>query len=157
MRTLGSVFKKPKDRPPEEKVAGVVYRVKCRNCNFSYIGESKRCWASRAAEHDPACVASKESSAIRQHAEKSVHDIRPRYGEILERNEHNYRHRIFMEYLHSSVDKNSVNEKKEFPWAYVPLLRSLWSQDAKKQWFWILNSLSWRRTRDYGSKIWKTF
>ena len=27
------------DRPPEEKVTGVVYRVKCRECNFSYIGQ----------------------------------------------------------------------------------------------------------------------
>ena len=54
IRTLASVFEKPKDRPSEEKIAGVVYRVECKDCDFSYIGESKRCWASRRVEHDPA-------------------------------------------------------------------------------------------------------
>ena len=98
IRTLASVFKKPKDRPSEENIAGIVYRVECKDCDFSYIGESKWCWASRRVEHDPARAASKES-AIRQHAEKTTHDIHPRYGEILERNETNYKRRIFLEFL----------------------------------------------------------
>ena len=51
----------------------------------------------------------------RQDAEKSAHDIYLRYGEILERNKHNYKRRIFLESLHSSIDENSVNEKMEFP------------------------------------------
>ena len=69
--TLASVFKKPKDRPWEEKIVGIIYRVECKDCDFSYNGESKWCWASRRVEHDPACAASKES-AIRQHAEKTT-------------------------------------------------------------------------------------
>ena len=47
-----------KDRPPEEKVTGVVYRVKYRDCSFSYIEKRKSCWASWETEHDPAHVAS---------------------------------------------------------------------------------------------------
>ena len=43
--TLASVFKKPKDHTSEEKTAAIIYRVECKDCNFSYIGESKRCWA----------------------------------------------------------------------------------------------------------------
>ncbi|XP_068720508.1 uncharacterized protein [Montipora capricornis] len=43
IRTLASVFKKPKDRPSEERIAGIVYRVECKDCDFSYIGESKWC------------------------------------------------------------------------------------------------------------------
>ena len=131
IRTLASVFKKQKDRPSEEKIAGIVYRVECKDCDFSYIGESKRCWASRRVEHDPARAASKES-AIRQHAERTTHDIHPRYGQILERNETNYKRRIFLESLHSNIDKNSVNERMEFSRAYVPLLRSLGSQNKKQ-------------------------
>ena len=114
-----------------ENAAGIVYRVECKDCDFSYIGESKRCWASRRVEHDPARAASKES-AIRQHAERITHDIHPRYGQILERNETNYKRRIFLESLHSNIDKNSVNETMEFPRAYVPLLRSLGSQNKKQ-------------------------
>ena len=131
IRTLASVCKKPKDRPSEEKIAGIVYSVECKDCDFSYIAESKRCWASRRVEHDPVRAASKES-AIRQHAERTTHDIHPRSGQILERNETNYKRRIFLESLHSNIDKNSVNERMEFPRAYVPLLRSLGSQNKKQ-------------------------
>ena len=78
----------------------------------------------------PPGAASKES-AIRQHAERTTHDIHPRYG-LLERNETNYKRRIFLESLHSNIDKHSVNERMEFPRAYVPLLRSLGSQNKKQ-------------------------
>ena len=156
IRTLASAFKKPKDRPSEEKIAGIVYRVEWKDCDFSYIGESKRCWASRRVEHDPARAASKES-AIRQHAQRTTHDIHPRYGQILERNETNYKRRIFLESLHSNIDKNSVNERMEFPRAYVPLLRSLGSQN-KKQWFLNFRFIvPRRRTRDTVRKFGKPF
>ena len=71
-------------------------------------------------------------SAILQHAEKNTHDIHPPYGEILERNETNYKRSIFLESLHSIIDKNSVNERMEFPREYVPLLRSLGNQNMKQ-------------------------
>ena len=154
--TLASVFRKPKDRPSEEKIAGIVYRVECKDCDFSYIGESKRCWASRRVEHDPAHAASKES-AIRQHAERTTHDIHPRYGQILERNETNYKRRIFLESLDSNINNHSVNERMEFPRAYVPLLRSLGTQN-KKQWFLNFRFIvPRRRTRDTVWKFGKPF
>ena len=34
IHTLASVLKKPKDRPSEEKIAGIVYKVECKDCNF---------------------------------------------------------------------------------------------------------------------------
>ena len=42
MLTLGNVFRKPKDRPTEAQVKGIVYKFKCKFCEFTYIGESKR-------------------------------------------------------------------------------------------------------------------
>ena len=76
-----------------------------------------------SVEHDSARVASK-TSAIRHHAEVTDHNILPRYGRILEINVHNYGKRLFLESLHSKLDKNTVNERSEFPRAYVPLLRT---------------------------------
>ena len=95
-------------RTVHRKIAGIVYWVECRDCAFSYIGERKRYWGSRKAEHDRARAASEES-AIRQHAEKATDDIYPHYGENLERSETNYKRRFFLESLHSNIDKNSVN------------------------------------------------
>ena len=116
--TLNSVFKNPKDLPPEEKIAGPVYKVECKDCSFAYIGENKRCWASRSVEHDPSCTTSKES-AIRFHAERTDHNINPRHARILEKNVSNYGSRLFLESLHSQLHKNIVNERKPFPRAYI--------------------------------------
>ena len=122
--TLASIFKKPKDRPPMDKVTGVVYKVECKDCTFSYVGESKRCWASRSVEHDPARAASK-TSAIRHHTEVTDHNIHPRYGRILEINVHNYGKGLFLESLHSELNKNTVNERSGFPRAYGQLKSSV--------------------------------
>ena len=65
-------------------------------------------------------------------SEKFTHDIHPRYGKILERNETNYKRRVFLESLHSNTDSNSVNERMEFPRAYVPLLRFLGNRNMKQ-------------------------
>ena len=107
-----------------DRVTGVVYKVECKGCTFSYVGESKRCWASRSVEHDPARAASK-TSAIRHHAEVIDHNIHPRHGRILEMNVYTYGKRLLLESLHSELDKNTVNEPSEFPRAYFPLLRTL--------------------------------
>ena len=85
VRTLASIFKKPKDRPSEDRITGIVYKVDRKNCEFTYVGEIKRCWASRSIEHDPARAASGES-LIRHHAHTTSHEIHPRYARILEHN-----------------------------------------------------------------------
>ena len=119
MTTLALIFKKPNDRPPEDRVTGVVYKMECKDCTFSYFflgggGESKRCWASRSLEHEPARAACK-TSALRHHAETTDHNILPRHGRILEMNVHNYGKRLFLESLHPELDKNTgentVNEQ----------------------------------------------
>ena len=42
VRILGHIFSKPKDRPPADRVGGIMYKVKCNDCSFTYVGESKR-------------------------------------------------------------------------------------------------------------------
>ena len=53
LRTPENIFRKSKNRPAESQVKGIVYKVQCRSCSFKYIGESKRSWSSRGAEHKP--------------------------------------------------------------------------------------------------------
>ncbi len=72
--TLGDVFRKPKDRPSDAQVKGIVCKFKCRSCTFTYIGESKRSWNSRWAEHKPG-TRRKIESAIKEHAETTGHEV----------------------------------------------------------------------------------
>ena len=120
--TLAHYFRKPKDRPKETKTKGIVYKVKCRSCDFTYIGETKRSWNSRGGEHKPGTNNNKES-AIKDHAETTDHDIDTGYVEILEKNVNNWHKRIFLESWHSTIDKNAVNERKPFPSVYKTLLK----------------------------------
>jgi len=77
VRTPGHIFRKSKDRPPADRIGGIVYKGKCNDCSFTYIGESERSWTSRGAQHEPGC-ASNKGSAIKQHDETRDHDIHPR-------------------------------------------------------------------------------
>ena len=88
-------------------------------------------YISRSVEDDPARAASKES-AIRFHAERTDHDIHPRHARILEKNVNHYGERIFLESLHSQLDKNTVNERKPFPRAYIPLLRTFGKNKSRQ-------------------------
>ena len=76
LKTLGHVFKKPKDRPTKEHLKGIVYKVSCRTCPFTYVGESKRSWKSRGLEHKPGTNRN-IGSAVKQHAKTTGHDIHP--------------------------------------------------------------------------------
>ncbi|KAL9960217.1 hypothetical protein ACROYT_G033644, partial [Oculina patagonica] len=120
VRTLVNILKKPKDRPNKEQLKGIVYKVTCRTCSFAYVGQSKRNWKSRGAEHKPGTNGN-INSAIKHHAEIG-HDIHPSYAEILETGVSSKNKRLFLESLHSFLDKNTINERAPFPRVYASLV-----------------------------------
>ena len=122
MQTLGNVFKKPKNRPTKEQLKGIVYKVTCRTCPFAHVWESKRNWKSRGAEHKPG-TNENINSAIKQHAETG-HDIHLSYANILETCVNSKNKRVFLESLHSFLDKNAANERVPFPRVYASLVAS---------------------------------
>ena len=58
-------------------------------------------------------------------AETTGHDIYPNYANILETGVKIKNKRLFLESLHSFLDKNSVNERAPFLRAYASLVSSL--------------------------------
>ena len=121
VQTLGNIFKKPKDRPTKEQLKGIVYKVTCRTCSFTYVGECRRNWKSRGPEHKPG---TNLNSAIKEHAETD-HDIRPSYTNILETGVSGKNKRLFLESLHSFLDKKFVKERAPFPRVYTSLVAFL--------------------------------
>ena len=109
MLILGNVFRKPKDRPDETQVKGIVYKFKCKSCDFTSMGESKRSWRSRWAEHKPGTRRMIESS-VKEHAETTGHDVQFDDVKILEKVIKNYHKRLFLESFHSCSDNASTNE-----------------------------------------------
>ena len=86
VKTLKDVFKKPNERPRVRDIVykGIDYKVKCKSCSFVYIGESKRSWNSRGAEHEPDSKWNNDS-AIKNHAETTGQHIHLNHVESLER------------------------------------------------------------------------
>ena len=123
-QTLADVFRVPKERPTPNRVKGIVYKVKCNSCSFTYIGETKRTWETRWSEHKPG-VRKHNYSAVKDHAETTGHEVRSTDVEILERGVINHQKRLFLEAVHSVKTKDSVNEHIELPSAYLPLITSL--------------------------------
>jgi hypothetical protein len=107
--TLENIFKKPKERPQEMRKKAIVYKFKCESCSFTYVGESKRCWCSRWLEHKPG-VRKNTLSAIKEHAERTGHEVAKTEVNILEKGIKNCDKRRFLEALHSVLDKNAVNQ-----------------------------------------------
>ena len=50
-KTLQQEFPSPKDRPETEKQTNVIYKITCKDCSWSYIGETGRCFETRKKEH----------------------------------------------------------------------------------------------------------
>ena len=68
VRTIGQILPSPKDPQNPEKKSCVVYQVPCSDCNFVYIGQTKRDLKSRLAEHKLAIKNQEpEKSALCKH------------------------------------------------------------------------------------------
>ena len=54
----------------------------------------------------------------------TAHHVHPRHAQILEIKEHYLTRRLFLESFHSTIDKNYVNERRDFPKVYLPLIKN---------------------------------
>jgi hypothetical protein len=114
MPSLGDIFGKAKDKRADSEIKGIVYKFEFPDCPFTYIGGSKRSWKSRWAEHKPG-VRPEIKSAIENHAETTGHETSMENAKIIKKRVQNTHKRLFLESLHSLLDKRSTNEHKLFP------------------------------------------
>jgi hypothetical protein len=66
--TLRSVLTRVKTKTPKLKKKGVVYKVPCRDCAASYIGEMGRSLQKRITEHKYAVKTNNRKNGIAVHA-----------------------------------------------------------------------------------------
>ena len=53
-QNIGKLFPKPKDPVPKDQTRGAIYSIPCKDCDKSYIGETKRKFSTRLKEHQKA-------------------------------------------------------------------------------------------------------
>ena len=75
-RTLRKILSHPKDRIPDDDKSSVVYKINCRDCDASYVGEMQRVLKTCVLEHRRAMEKMDFfASALTQHAREQDHHI----------------------------------------------------------------------------------
>lgn len=97
-----------KDKLDPLETPGVVYKIKCKDCDASYVGMSKRKLKKRIYEHKYAIKNSSPTSALSEHVSQTNHKIDFDNTKIIDV-ENNYYKRTFSEMLNIHSQKNSLN------------------------------------------------
>ena len=89
--TISSLLVKPKDQTPKENQCGLIYHIKCQNCDQDYIGETGRNMGVRFKEHT---TRKNTNSAIKEHLEATNHRCSMDNVKILDREDNWYKRKI---------------------------------------------------------------
>jgi len=109
LNKLGSIIKRHKDCLPDSYKMNVVYKLKCSDCNASYVGQTCRSLKTRIAEHrNHINRNTKTQSVITEHRIGLSHDFDWNNVEILDV-ERFYTKRMISEMLHIKLQDNSLN------------------------------------------------
>ena len=119
-RTLQQEFLSPKDRPETEKKTNVIYKIRCKDCSWSYIGETGRCFETRKKEHIRNVKQNIAGSNIASHSWINDHIINFEDGKVIDKC--NYRTRKILESWHTAITAESENTSKPLPEQYRILL-----------------------------------
>ena len=109
--------KKPKDKIEKEASSGIMYKIKCKDCDCVYIRQTSRALKTRVKEHAKAIAALDENSLLAKHHMRHSHQIDLASVEIVDRSSA-WRQRLILEAWHSVRDTNAINEHIAFPNVY---------------------------------------
>ena len=105
-RDLAPIVRKGKDRTSNFEMSNVVYKIPCKDCKKSYIGQTKRHLKKRISEHiasihdDPECVVAVHSN--------SDHTLNVDNTNVLDI-EHDLSRRLLCEMMHIHIQDNALN------------------------------------------------
>ncbi|KAJ8672244.1 hypothetical protein QAD02_003503 [Eretmocerus hayati] len=124
---LSSIIKKGKDKTDKWDQNNVVYRICCKDCDASYVGESKRSARVRVKEHLGYTKGMDEKYVINKHMKRNNHEFDFESVDILDV-EKNWHRRILSEMVHIRLQSNPINIKEDthnLHKSYAPLLRAM--------------------------------
>lgn len=118
-KTLGKLFNSMKDPLKLEYSSEIVYKIPCKNCNKSYIGQTKQNLKNRINEHKYSCndkyKHKKEQTALATHHFDDEHEFDFDNVSILDK-ENNYKKRLISEMMCIQAHNKSssvVNKKTD--------------------------------------------
>ena len=108
-------------KPDALERRGLVYRIPCKDCNWSYVGETSRSLQDRLKEHKRAVRNFSTSSEIANHVLDNDHRIDWDNAGILDRESCHFK-RLFKEAWHSKVCNSGNRVFFDLDNAWCPLV-----------------------------------
>ncbi|XP_068717228.1 uncharacterized protein [Montipora capricornis] len=96
IRTIFNILKKPKDKIGKEASRGIVYKIKCKDCDCVYVGQASRARKTRVKEHAKAIATLDENSLLAKHHMLHSHEIDLENVETVDRSP-TWRQRLILE------------------------------------------------------------
>ena len=124
IRTIGQYLPFPKDPITTDELTCIVYEVPCKNCDFVYVGQTKRDQNSQLKEHQRAIKQQKpENSALCEHVILFDHVIDWSNSRIL-KTKSNFSKRLTAEswFILSRPKVINRSNDESFPIVYCSLL-----------------------------------
>lgn len=112
MHRLSKFISPHKDNDERMEKNDVVYKISCKNCKSSYVGQTKRKLCTRIREHiynihlDPS-----RHSVVSEHIKDLNHEFDWHNIQILDV-EHNYQKRLISEMIHIKSQECNINAQK---------------------------------------------
>ncbi|XP_071500039.1 uncharacterized protein [Diadema antillarum] len=123
--TIRNHLVRAKDPVPPLRKDGVIYRIPCRDCGMSYIGETGRPVGERLSEHRRDVTNCKtEASAVAEHAWNAQHQPDWKGVKCMDTARHWYTRRV-KEAIHIRLSKDNLNRDVgiEFPESWMRCIR----------------------------------
>lgn len=128
LNKLDRIIKVQKDKNNISSNSNVIYKINCKDCNASYVGQTKRQLQTRIKEHiNNIKLDSAKHSVISEHIVEEKHTFDWKGTKILDV-EANYHKRLISEMLHIKEQCNGLNSNKDtelFNDSYFDILEEL--------------------------------
>jgi len=127
LHKLGRMIKAQKDALPIGHNKNVVYKLNCKNCDVSYVGQTKRRLNTRTAEHQKDIKKTSNHSVITKHRLEFNHEFEWDNPIILDKEKQYYK-RLISEMIYIKLQNNSINlqtDTEVLEHVYVEILNKI--------------------------------
>lgn len=111
-KTIASLYSKLKDPVPDKLKSNVVYKVDCKNCSQTYVGQTSQWLKNRIALHRSDIRLNNQRCALSIHANSRNHEVDLDNVEILDVN-NNYKKRTVLEMIRITEQPIPMNKKTD--------------------------------------------
>lgn len=128
--TLRHLLTNVKDRDEPNNRQGAIYKIKCSDCQASYIGETGRNLTTRLTEHKRATRNGDVNNHISEHHRLTKHKIDWDSAECLTYST-NYFQRLTLESWYTNLEQTPINRCQQLPAPYKRLIHDVNRSDKR--------------------------